>query len=73
MWILGLDGYIELKDTYSDLDDYELPIYPKVKEILKLEFDENDIRKSSHGKKMDKKMSFEEYIREYLYWCYKIC
>lgn len=70
--ILQKLGIIE--NIYSNimLDAHENPIYPMVKRCLELEWDETEIRKSSGAKKMCYSMDFEEYIREYLWWCYKM-
>ena len=59
---------------YSDisLDTPEIPIYPVVRHYLKMEWEENEIRKSFNAKKMCSYMDFEEYIREYLWWNYKL-
>ncbi len=59
---------------YSDiiLDTHENPVYPAVKHCLQLEWSEAEIRRSFCAKKMCCYMDFEEYIREYLWWCYGI-
>lgn len=54
----------------SCLEMHEVPIYPGVCESLGLQFNENIIRKKSIKKLRDVKMNFEEYIREYIEWCY---
>lgn len=69
--LLGLDKTI-IDSTYICLDTHEVPIYPIVKETLGLEYDERYIRKSCNAKKLAGKMTFEEYISEYLFWCHNI-
>lgn len=54
------------------LDWHEVPIYPCVGESLGLQFNENIIRKKSKAKLRDVEMDFEEYIREYIEWCYPV-
>ncbi len=58
--------------TNINLDTHEIPVYPVVRHSLKMEWEENEIRKSSTAKKMCSYMDFEEYIREYLWWNYKL-
>lgn len=65
--ILNMDVE-EIKCDYM-LDSNEEPVYPDVKSILKLEWTDNEIRKSNGSKKCVSKMDFEEYIREYIWWC----
>ena len=49
---------------------HEDPVYPQVKRVLGLEWDQEWIRDTDYSKKIDNKMDFKEYIREYLWWCY---
>jgi hypothetical protein len=66
--------YIGIEDDLKDfkmiyeLDEYEDPIYPCVKEILGLKYQKKYLREQS-DKKLVEKMTFEEYVREYYYWC----
>lgn len=53
------------------LDYDEIPVYPCVTETLKLGWNEEEIRKSIRGKKFASKLDFEEYVREYIWWCYE--
>lgn len=70
--ILNILG-IEESNIYTDenMDMHENPVYPAVKHWLKMEWDEQEIRKSGSAKKCCSKMDFEEYIREYLWWNYR--
>lgn len=54
----------------SSLSSYETPIYPKVKDILHLKYNQDNIRKSEGAVKLKDVMDIKEYIREYLLWCY---
>lgn len=66
---LGIEANgTDLKCDYC-LDSHEEPVYPAVKRILHLEWDEDEIRKSHRAKKATAYMDFSEYIREYLWWC----
>ena len=60
------------ENIYSEvkLDMHEVPVYPVIKEYLGLEWKEENMRESSHAKKMRETMKLEEYIYEYLWWCY---
>ncbi len=51
---------------------HENPVYPVVINYLRMNWKEEELRKSFTAKKMCKFMDFEEYIREYLWWCYKM-
>ncbi len=52
------------QQIYSEisLDTHEIPVYPVVRHYLKMEWEENEIRKSFNAKKMCSHMDFEEYI-----------
>lgn len=72
---LGILKMLEISDEIScsnyDMDYYEEPVYDCVKKELGLEWQESEIRK--RGAKMeDHKMTIEEYVKEYLFWCYQI-
>lgn len=59
--------------SLSALDDYEDPVYPCVAKVLELNWYSNNgeyIRGSSKAIKIKDTMDIEEYIREYLLWCY---
>lgn len=58
--------------TNIKLDTHENPVYPAVRNCLHMKWDEHEIRKGRLAKKMSDQMDFEEYIREYLWWNYRI-
>ncbi len=66
--------YIGIEDDLKDfkmiyeLDEYEDPIYPCVREVLGLKYQKKYLREQS-DKKLVEKMTFEEYVREYYFWC----
>jgi len=65
---LGItDENIYFKDN---LGAHEVPIYPVIKECLGLEWKDANMREGIDGKKLRDTMSLEEYIYEYLWWCY---
>lgn len=70
--ILKLLGITDKCTAKGQLDDHETPIYPCVISALGLKYGNNELRKSDTGKKLSQKMNFEEYIKEYIYWCYDI-
>lgn len=61
----------DIKDIYVDteLDEYEDPIYPCVASALGLKYQKKYLRKYS-DKKIRNDMDYEEYIKEYYYWCW---
>lgn len=65
--ILKIDNDIA---TDVQLDWHEVPVYPTVKKFLQLEWSEEEIRKSKKAKRIADKMDTQQYIREYLFWCY---
>lgn len=65
--ILKIDNDIA---TDVQLDWHEVPVYPTVKKFLQLECSEEEIRKSKKAKRIADKMDTQQYIREYLFWCY---
>lgn len=58
--------------AYESLDVHEEPVYPVVRKVLKMDWSDGLLRKSIAGKKAGGEMNFEEYIKEYLWWCYGI-
>lgn len=65
---LGIFGdHIE---TDVVLDYHEVPIYPWIRKVLGLEWDEDYIRNSNGAIKSSDTMDTAEYIREYLWWCH---
>lgn len=70
LWELG----VQVESIYTSIcmDDHENPVYPAVSHVLNLDWEEDEIRKSARAKKMCDHMNFEEYIKEYLQWNYKI-
>lgn len=62
----------EAISTDMQLDHHEVPVYPTVRKHLQLEWKEEKIRKSAWAKRIAPEMDIEEYVREYLFWCYQI-
>lgn len=54
--------------TECSMDTHEVPIYPMVKKVLDLKWKDDYIRKSKSGKKLEKYMDFEKYVKGYLWW-----
>lgn len=65
---LGIDD--ENIHTTVELDAYEMPIYPSIKKHLGIRWEKENIRQCQNAKRMCDKMNLEEYIYEYLWWCY---
>lgn len=65
---LGIFG--DLIETDVLLDYHEVPIYPWIRKVLGLEWDEDYIRNSKEAIKSSDTMDTAEYIREYIWWCY---
>lgn len=64
-------GMRDDKEIYvPPMDISEMPIYPAVGAALELEYSDFEIRKSVWGGKLRPHMSVEEYIKEYIFWCY---
>lgn len=65
---------IQEENIYTNIkmDDHENPVYPVVKHVLNLAWEERNIRESPAAKKMCDQMNFDEYIKEYLLWNYRI-
>lgn len=59
---------------YTDkrLDYHEVPVYPAIRKHLDLEWKEEKIRTSNDAKRIASEMDIEEYIKEYLFWCYQM-
>lgn len=64
--VLGINSQMNLKS--SPMSAHELPIYPFVAEVLRLEFKDEYIRRNELDKKLKDAMDLAEYIREYIYW-----
>ena len=56
----------------EEMNSHEEFVYDIVRETLELEWQDIEIRKGINGKKMGTKMTREEYVKEYLFWCYDI-
>ena len=65
---------IQEKDLYADevLDINEEFVYECVKKTLDIRWDETIVRKSLNARRMAAQMDYEQYVREYLYWCHEI-
>lgn len=57
-------------ETDVMLDYHEVPIYPWIRKVLELEWNEDYIRNGKEAIKSSDKMDTAEYIREYIWWCY---
>lgn len=69
--LFSLMGMRDDKEIYvPPMDISEMPIYPAVGAALELEYSDFEIRKSVWGGKLRPHMSVEEYIKEYIFWCY---
>lgn len=67
------DDYDKIElDEITNLDIYQIPIYPSVAKHLDLKFDTNLIRKHHSLGCNNRVLDFEGYIREYIKWCYNI-
>lgn len=64
---LGIEG-----EPYCEeiMDMYEEFVYPCVANVLSLKWSQKEIRKSKIARKIAMKMDMEEYVREYVWWCY---
>lgn len=60
-------------DIHANLrqEVHEEFVLPEVKSALGLEWNEVYIREHPTGKKMCEHMTFEEYVNEYIWWCYR--
>lgn len=63
---------IEDNNIFSEisLGAYEIPVYPCVRKCLGVAYNTDLIRESRYARKAKEEMSFSEYIREYVRWCY---
>lgn len=67
--MLGVESGIE--EIYvPSMDDIEMPIYPGIGKALGLEYMDIEIRKSPRGAKLCSHMKLDEYIKEYIFWCF---
>ncbi len=65
--ILGIQEEIECK---GQLDYHEVPIYPWIRKVLGMRWEEDSIRTDSNAIKGTENMDIAQYIREYIWWCY---
>ncbi len=72
--ILEKLGIEDTEDIYCEegICYHEDPVYPQVKRVLGLNWEKKYIRETDISKKIRDRMDMEEYIREYLYWCYSM-
>ena len=67
-------AYLGIKDdnihTDTKLDYHEVPIYPWIRKVLKMEWKEEFIRIDKDAIKCKDTMDIKEYIKEYVWWCY---
>lgn len=68
----GIDDENIFNIENAFLDAVEYPVYPVVKKVLGLQWEETFIRKSRAGRKICRDMDFSRYIEEYLFWRYEI-
>ena len=69
----GILEILQIEDIISCiqcLDYHEVPIYSWVRKILGMEWTEQNIRVSDSAIKATDRMDIQEYIREYVWWCY---
>lgn len=52
------------------LDYHEIPVYSWIRKVLGMEWNENYIRTSKNAIKSANTMNIQEYVREYIWWCY---
>lgn len=68
--ILNIHDKIRMTDSIN-LDGLQIPIYPCVRKCLKLKFKTKKLRCTFPVEEFRyKKLTFEDYIREYISWCY---
>lgn len=65
---LGIED--EKIDCKEEMDSHEMFVYDVVRKALGLEWQDVEIRKGRNGKKLADKMTRDEYVKEYLFWCY---
>ncbi len=68
--ILEILGITEEVYTEKCLDSHEIPVYSWVKKVLGLAWEEDEIRVKSE-KRAAASMDVEEYVREYIWWCWR--
>lgn len=64
---IGVEDDLENFPMIFELEEYEDPIYPCVRDVLNLSYQKEFLREQSDKKLVDK-MTFNEYICEYYYW-----
>lgn len=71
--ILKIIG-IEEEALFCDrkMNSLEVLVYDVVRETLEMEWEDNEVRKGKWAKKLRMRMTKEEYVKEYLFWCYGI-
>ncbi len=73
---LGILKKLEIKDEEisckEEMNSHEEFVYDIVRRALQLEWRDIEIRKGANGKKLGTRMTREEYVKEYLFWCYGI-
>lgn len=57
-------------ETDTKLDYHEVPIYPWIRKVLNMEWDEKYIRIDDKAIKCTDTMDIAEYVKEYIWWCY---
>lgn len=65
---INIENDLKNFEMIFELEEYEDPIYPCVKEALELNYQKKYIREQSN-KKLCEHMDFEEYVKEYYFWC----
>lgn len=69
---LNIYDKIQIIDGIN-LDIWQMPIYPCVRKCLKLKFKTKKLRCTLPVEEFrNRKLTFEDYIREYISWCYDI-
>lgn len=65
---------IEDEHIYCDreMNDIEEFVYDTVRKTLGCEWKDHEIRKGNEKRKLRSKMTKEEYVKEYLFWCYEM-
>lgn len=66
--ILGI--YDEPITCNGRLDYHEIPVYPWIRKVLGMNWEETDIRIDNNAIKGTENMDISQYIREYIWWCY---
>lgn len=66
--ILRLLGIADEISANDNLGNYETPIYPEVKETLGLLFENEKVRINDKSRNLDEIASYEEYVRQYIWW-----